>query len=281
MDALGKSCEICRNNLDYELKCLETNIKVHNIQPISYSNLFAKIKSYLGMKQSGVILNEKNCFHDSVASKQTKMISVIHEIFFISMEILAETTDSETANHMLRTRRYVKELIECLSESKKYNKTFTRETIDLIVESALIHDVGKIGISQQLLMKKSVLTTKEFEILKTHTTLGLKAIDWAEKSVGDYEMSLKYAKEMAYFHHERWDGSGYPNGISGYNIPISARIMALADVYDALTSERVYKDVIKHDDAVKIILKNEGTHFDPDIVHAFIKLQNRFKDICN
>lgn len=281
MDALGKNCEICRNDLDYELKFLETNMKVHNIQPISYSNLFTKIKSYLGMKKAGCILKEKNCFYDSEASQQTKMISVIHEIFFISMEILAETADNETINHMLRTRRYVKELTECLSESEKYNKFFTKEIIDLIVESALIHDVGKIGISQQLLMKKNKLTTREFEILKTHTTLGLKAIVWAEKTAGDYEISLKYAKEMAYFHHERWDGSGYPNGISGYNIPISARIMALADVYDALTSERVYKDVFKHEDAVKIILENEGTHFDPNIVHAFIKLQDRFKNISN
>ncbi len=155
----------------------------------------------------------------------------------------------------------------------------TKEAIDLIEASALIHDIGKIGIPQYILMKTETLTKHEFDIIKTHTTLGLEAIVLAEDCVEEIKPFLEHAKEIVCFHHERWDGSGYPYRISGNNIPIAARIMAIADAYDALTSERVYKEVIEHDAAVKIILENAGTHFDPDIVIAFEKLQNKFKEI--
>nr|WP_312578731.1 HD domain-containing phosphohydrolase [Sedimentibacter sp.] len=267
--------------LDCRFKRLEIKSSTRNIQSIYYSIFLSKIKNYLSLKHPNGFLKKKSNCNFSEIPELIKEISMIHEIFFIAMDVLSETSDNETINHMKRTRLYVKELVEFLEQDEIYNEILTKEAGELIVTSALIHDIGKIGIPQYILMKTEALTTQEFDVLKTHTTLGLEAILWAESCVGEVDTFFKYSKEMICYHHERWDGSGYPDGISGRDIPLSARIMAVADVYDALTSERVYKDVIEHEAAVKIILENTGTHFDPDIVDAFIKLQHRFKEISS
>ncbi|MBP1924234.1 putative two-component system response regulator [Sedimentibacter acidaminivorans] len=269
---VNQRCLYCR------FKRYEIKTHAHIIKSINYSIFLSKIKNCLSFKQANGFF-EKNDFDVMELSKHIKEISVIHEIFYIAMDVLAEINNRETINHMKRTMLYVKELVELLSESEEYNKILTKEVVDLIVASALIHDIGKIGIPQYILMKTEKLTKQEFDIIKNHTILGLETIVWAENCVEEIKPFLSYAKEMVCFHHERWDGSGYPYGTSGNNIPVSARIMAVADAYDALTSERVYKEVIEHEAAVKIILENSGTHFDPDIVIAFEKLQHTFKEI--
>ena len=149
----------------------------------------------------------------------------------------------------------------------------------LIVASAPLHDIGKVGIPDSILLKPASLTHEEFEIMKTHTILARDSIVRAEKLIDKPETFLTFAKEIAYFHHEKWDGSGYPDGLSGDNIPLSARIMAVADVYDALRSKRVYKVAFSHELAVEVIVKEAGKHFDPDVVAAFIVLQEIFKEI--
>ncbi len=152
--------------------------------------------------------------------------------------------------------------------------------IDTLYKSAPLHDIGKIGIPDYILLKKGKLTPEEFEIMKTHTTLGKQAIEHAENQLG-YEVSfLKIAKEIAHSHQEKYDGSGYPLGLKGDEIPISARLMCVADVYDALISKRVYKEGMQHEKAVKIMKEGRGIHFDPDILDAFLELQKEFEDIA-
>lgn len=147
-------------------------------------------------------------------------------------------------------------------------------------KSAPLHDIGKVGIPDRILLKPGRFDPEEFEIMKTHTTLGRDAIIHAEKDLGIEMPFLKLAKEIAYGHQEKWDGTGYPEGLSGDDIPISARLMAVADVYDALISRRVYKPAMPHAKAVQIIIEGKGTHFDPDMVDAFVELQEEFKNIA-
>jgi putative two-component system response regulator len=143
-----------------------------------------------------------------------------------------------------------------------------------------LHDIGKVGIPDRILLKPGRLTPEEFEVMKTHTTLGRDAIQHAEEALGVRVKFLTIAKEIAYSHQEKWDGSGYPEGLKGEAIPLSARLMAVADVYDALISERVYKKGMPHEDAVAIMRQGRGTHFDPDILDAFLELQQEFRAIA-
>ncbi len=171
-------------------------------------------------------------------------------------------------------------LAEKLKTHPRFAAFLTDNNIAMLFKSAPLHDIGKIGIPDRILLKPGRLDPDEFEIMKTHTTLGRDAIEHAEKQLGMKVEFLTMAKEIAYSHQEKWDGSGYPEGLAGDNIPISARLMALADVYDALISRRVYKEGMSHEKAISIIVESAGTHFDPDIVNAFVELQDEFSAIA-
>ncbi|MFT4004424.1 MAG: HD domain-containing phosphohydrolase [Lacrimispora sp.] len=149
----------------------------------------------------------------------------------------------------------------------------------MIVLSSPLHDIGKVGIPDQILLKPGKLTPEEYEIMKNHAVLGGDAILSVEKLIGGAETFLTCAREIAYFHHEKWDGSGYPSGLSREAIPLPARLMAVVDVYDALTSRRIYKEAVSHEKAVSIIREDAGKHFDPDVVNAFLALEEKFKGI--
>ena len=196
------------------------------------------------------------------------------------MASLAETRDNETGNHILRTKFYVKELAEYLKTHPRFKDALTDHAINILYKSAPLHDIGKVGIPDSILLKPGRLTPEEFEVMKTHTMLGRDAITQAESHLGMEVDFLKFAKEIAYSHQEKWDGSGYPQGLSGDNIPISARLMALADVYDALISRRVYKIGMTHEQAIQIITEGRGTHFDPDITDAFLEINECFREIA-
>jgi len=196
------------------------------------------------------------------------------------MASLAETRDSDTGNHIRRTQYYVKALAEKLKTHPRFGYFLSDQTILMLFKSAPLHDIGKVGIPDRILLKPGRFTPEEFEIMKAHTTLGRDAIEHAEKQLGLQVEFLTLAKEIAYYHQEKWDGSGYPTGISGDDIPISARLMALADVYDALICRRVYKEGMPHEKAAAIIVESKGTHFDPDVADAFVELQSEFRVIA-
>jgi putative two-component system response regulator len=196
------------------------------------------------------------------------------------MASLAETRDSDTGNHIRRTQFYVKALTSKLKSHPNYSVYLTDSMIEMIFKSAPLHDIGKVGIPDRILLKPGRFEPAEFEIMKTHTTLGRDAIQAAETSLGLEVEFLSIAKEIAYGHQEKWDGSGYPEGLKGESIPISARLMAVADVYDALISRRVYKDSMPHEKAIAIIEEGRGSHFDPDMVDAFLAIQDEIKLIA-
>ncbi len=208
--------------------------------------------------------------------EQTKETWRARESVFNSMAILSEFRDRETGEHILRSKTYVKLLLENLP----FEHPFSRKAITLISNSAMLHDIGKVGIPDSILLKPGALTTAEFAIMKTHTTLGTKAILHTRHTL-DHDTVLMFAQEIAEFHHEWWDGSGYPLQLKGDQIPLTARVMALADVYDALISVRPYKGPMSHREAVDVIVAESGTHFDPVLVKLFLTLEKEFERISS
>jgi HD-GYP domain-containing protein (c-di-GMP phosphodiesterase class II) len=205
-------------------------------------------------------------------------LGVIQNFTILCLAALTETRDSETGEHILRCQHYVKILAEHLATNPKFSQILDEETIDLLYRSASLHDIGKVGISDKVLLKPSSLTIDEYSEMKKHTLYGREAIRRAERIYGENvkDSFLQLGKDMAYYHHERWDGSGYPEGLKGEEIPLFGRIMAIADVYDALICERRYKPSFSHEDAVSIIVKNKWTQFDPTVVEAFLEVEDKF-----
>ncbi|MEI7611369.1 MAG: two-component system response regulator [Betaproteobacteria bacterium] len=251
------------------------------IKPINPSIVLSRVKTHLELKIARDFLKDRNAFLEDEVSKRTREVAAIQDVTIHAMASLAETRDNETGNHIRRTQFYVKLLAEKLRHHPRFKDVLDNDkTIDLIIKSAPLHDIGKVGIPDRILLKPGRFEPEEFEIMKRHTTLGRDAIIKAEESLDLDHPFLTYAKEIAYSHHEKWDGSGYPEGLSGEAIPLTGRIMALADVYDALISRRVYKEGMPHAKAVEIILQGNGTHFDPDVMLAFRELADEFKAIA-
>ena len=193
---------------------------------------------------------------------------------------LAELRDPETGNHILRTQGYVRELALTLRHHPLHAAALSDAAIELLAESAPLHDIGKVGIPDRILQKPGPLTPEEWSVMRTHTSIGAQAIELAENDAKQAAAFLAVAKEIALSHHERWDGKGYPQGLSGARIPLSARIMAVADVFDALISARVYKRALGFEAAYDIIVADAGTRFDPDVVQAFRDCFDRLTDIA-
>ena len=225
-------------------------------------------------------MRDQSAFLSQEVERRTREVSAIEDVTILAMASLAETRDSDTGNHIRRTQHYVKSLARQLSHHPRFSAFLDSHTIGLLFKSAPLHDIGKVGIPDRILLKPGKLTPEEFEVMKTHTTLGRNAIEHAEQMLGTEVAFLKIAKEIAYSHQEKWDGSGYPQGLKGDQIPIAARLMAVADVYDALISRRIYKEPMPHDEAVKIIEQTSGRHFDPDIVEAFLAVKDTFRAIA-
>ena len=245
-------------------------------KPISPPVVLARVKTHLNLKASADFLRSKSDFLEQEVAKRTREVNAIQDVTILAMASLAETRDNETGNHIRRTQHYVKALANALKNHLRFAAHLDDNTITMLFKSAPLHDIGKVGIPDRILLKPGRFEPAEFEIMKRHPELGLNAIEHAEKALGTSVDFLKLAKEIAYCHHEKWDGSGYPQGLAGEAIPLSARLMALADVYDALISRRVYKEGMSHEKAAAIIAEGRGSHFDPDVVDAFFAIEARF-----
>ena len=272
---LTAKSEIEDETLGFELGAVDYITK-----PISPSVALARVRTHLMLKRSADFLRDQNDFLETEVSKRTRELSAIQDVTILTMASLAETRDSDTGNHIRRTQHYMKALATRLSVHPRFAAFLTPSTISMLFKSAPLHDIGKVGIPDKILLKPGKLSPEEFEVMKTHTTLGRDAIAHAEQSLGTSVEFLTLAKEIAYSHQEKWDGSGYPEGLKGDKIPISARLMAVADVYDALISRRVYKEPMPHEKAVRIIEAGRGQHFDADVVDAFLAIQGEFLAIA-
>ncbi len=226
----------------------------------------------------GVIAHYTNEMLSKLAQSYEE-VTQTRDVAIVGLSTLAESRDNETGGHILRTQEYVCALANQLKSHPNFKTYLTNSTIELLYKSAPLHDIGKVGIPDAILLKPGKLTDDEFIIMKTHATIGADAIAVAEKEMGSNSF-LSIAREIALTHHEKWDGSGYPNRLKGDDIPLSGRLMALADVYDALISKRVYKPAFSHDKAKSIILEGVGIHFDPVVVDAFIACEDKFVTIA-
>lgn len=249
-------------------------------KPISPSIVRARVKTQLQLKASADFLRDKNVYLEQMVDKRTQEVQAIQEVMLFGLASLAETRDNETGNHIRRTQHYIKALAERLREHPRFQSFISDHTIAMMFRSAPLHDIGKVGIPDSILLKPGPFIPAEYKIMKTHTTLGKEAIEKAESKLGFKVDFLKIAKDIAYSHHEKWDGSGYPQQLAGDAIPIPARLMAIADVYDALINRRVYKAPMPHEQAVEIIRSGKGIFFDPDVADTFLSMQDEFKAIA-
>ncbi len=263
-----------------ETRGLEMGGADYITKPINPPIVLARVATQLKVKAAADFLRDQNEFLEKEVARRTREVVAIQDVTIHAMASLAETRDNETGNHIRRTQHYVKALAEQLRHHPRFKDYLDDATIKLLFTSAPLHDIGKIGIPDRILLKPGRFTPEEFEIMKTHTTLGRDAIEHAEARLGMRVDFLHMAKEIAYGHQEKWDGSGYPEGKAGDAIPISARLMAVADVYDALISRRVYKDGMPHEVAVQIIREGRASHFDPDICDAFLDIVPAFQAIA-
>jgi len=249
-------------------------------KPISPPIVLARIKTHLTLKNARQFLQDRNAYLEEEVKRRTQEVVAIQDVTILAMASLAETRDNETGGHIRRTQHYVRALAKKLQTHPRFASFLNNETIELLFKSAPLHDIGKVGIPDRILLKSGHFTPQEFEIMKSHARLGRDAILAAEKHLNTPQSFLQLAREIAYCHQEKWDGSGYPQGLIGDAIPISARLMAVADVYDALISQRVYKEGMPHEQAVEIIRQGKGLHFDPDIVEAFLEITDEFQEIA-
>lgn len=256
------------NNVEIELKCLKLGAVDFITKPFVPELMLSRIKTHLELANY-----RKNL--EILVHKKTKTIENLQDSIIIGLIELVEFRDGETGGHIKRTATYLKILVYAMKEAGVYSKELTEEYIHNIIRSAPLHDIGKIGISDAILLKRGTFDENERDYMKQHTNLGGMTLQRVIDAT-DSESFLYVAKDMALCHHEKWDGTGYPSGLSGYNIPLCARIMALADVYDALTSKRHYKKPYSHSKAVEIILDGSGTHFEPCIVDVFKTISDKF-----
>ncbi|QKE62794.1 two-component system response regulator [Aquipseudomonas campi] len=249
-------------------------------KPFEPTVLLARVRSQLRLKAAADQLRLRNAHLDEEVAQRTRELQAVHDVTILALASLAETRDNETGNHLRRTQNYVRVLAQRLSEQPRFAAQLDAQSIELLYKSAPLHDIGKVGIPDHILLKPGRFEPHEFEVMKHHPRLGYQALVHAEEMLGMPVPFLRIAKEIALCHHEKWDGSGYPQGLSGDEIPLSARLMAIADVYDAVISRRVYKPEMPHEKAVAIIREGRGGHFDPAAVDAFLSLELEFQDIA-
>lgn len=241
-------------------------------KPFSPQLVKARVHNHLLLKHHQDHLEE-------LVRERTLELALTQEATIESMGTLAEYRDPETGGHIKRTRNYVRKLARHLRNHPKFSFFLTDENIEKLYRSAPLHDIGKVGVRDNILLKPGRLTEGEYEEMKQHIVFGNNAILTTEKNLGKNTF-LSMAREMAFGHHEKWDGTGYPQGLKADAIPFSARLMAVADVYDALISKRVYKPPYSHETSKQIMAAGKGTHFDPDVLTAFLDLEDDFRAIA-
>lgn len=264
-------------------------------KPLSQAVVLARVRNHLLLSQARRSLQDQNRTLERLVDERTRKIQEqSDELARRSGQIIAaqsatisafcslvEARDNETGNHILRTQHYMLALCEIMRNSPHHALELCDENITQIFKSAPLHDIGKVAIPDHILLKPGKLDPAEWEIMKKHAEYGAAAIAAAQGEIGNANTSfLEYARVIALTHHERWDGSGYPHGLSGNDIPIAGRMMAVADVYDALISRRIYKPALSHDEAIAIIVRERGSHFDPEIIDRMLTISGRFADIA-
>lgn len=257
-------------------------------KPINSAIVKARVRNHIELKRARDRLSVQNNYLEKEVQRRVAENEMVRDLSVRALAVLAEERDNETGLHIIRTQTYVRILGEYLSEIEPFNSYFAHTPLSDVVRAAPLHDIGKVGIPDAILLKPGKLTIEEFEIMKRHAAIGGNAIDRAvqlvmsgqnfrpNQSTSDAFEFLYVARDIAFYHHERWDGNGYPTNLRGEEIPVAARLMSVADVFDAVTSRRVYKEPIAFERAYQIVIDGRGTQFDPQVVDAFIACKDQF-----
>ncbi len=273
-------CEVLKNDIEYkEIPIIfvsalyETSEKVkafslggvdYITKPFEFQELYMRVETHLKL------YNLMNNLQDIVQT-QVEEISQSHVSTIVALAKLTQARDDDTGKHIERIKSYCSVIATELSKQSKYKRVLSPSQIDIISQASILHDIGKVGIKDQILLKPGKLSSDEFGVMKEHTTIGADTLE-VVRHFDKGNSFVKIGIDVAKYHHERWDGTGYPEGLKDTEIPLAARIMAIADVYDALKSERCYKPEYTHEKSCEIIKEGSGTQFDPDVVEAFLKV---------
>jgi putative two-component system response regulator len=245
-------------------------------KPVVPSIVLARVRTHLQIKGWQTYLEDQSAWLQAEVKRQVSEVLHLQEASIRVMVSLAEFRDECTGNHIRRTQTYVRLLAEYISQHSRDRDFLTPGHIDQIAKAAPLHDIGKIAIPDHILLKPGKHTPEEFEIMKTHAIKGESMLARTRHEMGEENLMLHFASQIARNHHERWDGTGYPDKLQGESIPLAARLMAVADVYDALRSRRPYKEPFSHDEAVRLLVEQRGKQFDPVLIDAFLVLEDEF-----
>jgi len=251
-------------------------------KPVRPAIVLARVRGQLELKEARDRMRDQNAWLEGEIARRMRQNQVVQDVSMRALASIAEARDDETGNHILRTQAYVNVLARALASTPRYAGELTSALVDTFTKAAPLHDIGKVAIPDHILHKPGKHSPDEWEIMKTHARQGSDAIwraicDQEEREALDF---LYIAMDIAHYHHEKWDGSGYPEGLAGEAIPLPARLMALADVFDALISKRAYKPAFPLDRATAIITEGRGRHFDPDVVDAYLAHLDEFAAIA-
>ncbi|MCG2585063.1 two-component system response regulator [Massilia sp. TS11] len=260
-------------------------------KPVKAPIVLARVATHLELKRARDILHDQNAWLETEVQRRMHENLLVQDLSLRALACLAEARDNETGHHIVRTRTYVELLAHALRAHPRFSAALAGARLEMVVKAAPLHDIGKVGIPDAILLKPGRLNDEEMRIMRRHPLIGAEAIDKAiaQARAADAESGelddeafacLLVAREIALGHHEKWDGSGYPAGLAGDAIPVAARLMALADVFDALMSRRVYKPAMGLDETCAIIEQGRGRHFDPAVVDAFLACREQFADIA-
>jgi putative two-component system response regulator len=273
-----------KNQVEDEAMGLSLGAVDYIAKPISPPILFARVATQLTLAGARRQLQAHNENLEKLVQDRTAQLALMQEAIIMAMGTLAETRDNAAVtkgdHHIRRTQHYVRALARHLQHHPRFAADLSDDNIELLYRSVPLHDIGKVGIPDRILLKPGVLDREEFEVMKLHAVYGRDTIMLVEKHIGGTNGFLMFAREIAHSHQEKWDGSGYPDRLAGEQIPLSARLMAVADVYDALISRRVYKPAFTHQQALDVMRKGRGTHFDPDVLDAFFEIEGQFAAIA-
>lgn len=250
-------------------------------KPISPPILLARVRHHLEIKKYNDLLLNRNNWLEEEVSRRISEVNQMQEATIHVMTSLAEFRDEETGNHIRRTQEYMRLIVHALQNIAEHAEYLNMTRTAQIINSAPLHDVGKIATPDTILLKPGKLSGEEFEIMKLHTVRGYEILDQAKKNLGAIGGFLEVAQQIALSHHEKWDGSGYPHGLAGTDIPLSARMMAVADVYDAIRSDRPYKKALSHEIASAVLMESRGSHLDSQIVDVFLSFDSEVQNIRN
>lgn len=266
--------------LECEQRGFEAGAVDYVQKPVTAPTLLARIKTHLQIKNWQDFLQDQNTWMQQEVDRRVKQVIQLHTATMQVMIGLAEFRDEETSNHIRRTQEYVRCLGHWLVKHNRHETELNAMTVEQIAQAATLHDIGKIAIPDHILLKPERLTSAELEIMKTHTTRGHAILEQIRRDVNEDNPLLLFSSQITRHHHEHWNGKGYPDGLAGTAIPLAARLMAVADVYDASRSTRTYKQALTHNESLELLVQGRGSQFDPECVDAFLDLEPKVQKIA-